>query len=266
MQGSKELISTTLRILNATTNCPYGTCDGSGISFVVDEATGSTSGKFCRCREQMLHEKRLKFANIPNEFSNLTINSFRTDWYETDISRARAIMAKKAAANFIKEFEKFRELGKGLYFYSYVKGSGKTRLAVSIGNALINVHRVLVKFITTIDLLNEIKRTWNKNSEFTQSDLIEAINNVEVLILDDIGVEAPKDWVSEIIYSIMDHRMTKKKITIFTSNMKVEELQHEDRIKNRIEKMAVPICVPDESIRSEISKQENEELTKILFS
>jgi len=264
MQGSKESISTTLRILNATSNCPYGTCDGSGISFI--DNNGESYGKYCKCREEMLMQKRLNFANIPEEFKELTIKSFRTDCYKTELSRVGALRAKKAAANFVKEFNSFQEIGKGLYFYSYVKGSGKTRLAASIGNALLNVHKVPVKFVNTSDLLGEIKKTWNKNSQFTQSELIEAINNVEVLILDDLGAETPKDWVSEVVYSIMDHRMIKKKVTIFTSNMKVEELEHEDRIKNRIEKMAVPIYLPDESIRSEIAKQENEELTKILFS
>lgn len=265
MQGSKESTSTAYRILNATSDCPYGECDGSGMSFIVED-NGKSFGRYCRCRDEMLMQKRLSFANIPEEFQGLTINSFSIDCYKTEISRAGALRAKKAAANFVKEFESFQELGKGLYFYSYVKGSGKTRLAISIGNALMNVHKVPVKFITTIDLLGEIKRTWNKNAEFTQSDLIEAINNVAVLILDDIGAETPKDWISEVMYSIMDHRMTKKKVTIFTSNMKVEELEHEDRIKNRIEKMAVPIYLPDESIRSEIAKKENADLTKILFS
>lgn len=210
-------------------------------------------------------EKRLRFANIPEEFKDLTVNSFRTDWYKTEISQARAIRAKRAAMNFIKEFETFRDKGKGLYFYSYVKGSGKTRLAVSIGNALISVHKVGVKFITTIDLLNEIKRTWDKESKYSQSELLDAINNIQVLILDDIGVESPKDWVSEVMYSILDNRMTKKKITIFTSNAKVEELRHEDRIKSRIDKMAFPIYLPDESIRADIARKENEEFANVLF-
>lgn len=264
LQEEKE--ETGYRILNATSNCPYGECDGSGISFRLELATNITSGVYCRCRDEVLLAKRIKFANIPEEFKDLTINSFRTDWYKTEMSQARAIRAKRAAINFIKEFEVFQEKGRGLYFYSYVKGSGKTRLAVSIGNALINVKKVGVKFITTIDLLNEIKKTWDKDTKYTQSELIDAINNVPVLILDDIGVESVKDWVGEIMYSIMDNRMTKKKITIFTSNSKMEELKHDDRIKSRIDKMAYPVYLPDESIRSDIAKKENEELEKILFN
>ncbi|WP_164917279.1 DnaA/Hda family protein [Clostridium sp. JN-9] len=255
----------TFKILNATSNCPYGECDGSGMSFVVNEKTGESYGRYCRCRDEMLMQKRLNFANIPDEFKGLTVNSFRIDWYKNEVSQARAARAKKAAVNFVKNFEEFQERGKGLYFYSYVKGSGKTRLAVSIGNALMTSKKAGVKFTTTIDLLAEIKKSYDKKSEFTQSDLIEAIRGVQCLILDDIGVEKESDWVNEIFYSILDYRMTRQKVTLFTSNGKIEELKHDDRIKNRIEKMAVPIYLPDESIRSIISKKENEDLTNLLF-
>ncbi len=249
--------------MNATSNCPYGECDGSGNSII--EVDGETYVRECKCKKQMIQARRLRFANIPKEFKELTINSFDTELYKTEKNRDRAKLAKKAAANFIKKFDTFKEMGKGLYFYSIVKGSGKTRLAASLGNALINVNNVQVKFTTTIDLISEIKSTYNKESKYTESQLIESITNVEVLILDDFGVEKQTEWVNEVLYSIIDHRMTKKKITIFTSNLLIEELKNDERIKNRIEKMAVPIYLPDESIRSKLAKKENEELTEILF-
>ena len=46
-------------------------------------------------------------------------------------------MAKIIAKRYVEQFEEIQETGKGLYFYSSVKGSGKTRLAVSIANDLI---------------------------------------------------------------------------------------------------------------------------------
>lgn len=254
-----------MRILNANSKCPYGECDGSGMSLVTNEETGDTFGRYCRCREHMIQEKRIKFANIPHEFKGQTLKSFRIDWYSNEISRGRAAIAKKAAVNFVMNYETFEKKGKGLYFYSYVKGSGKTRLAVSIGNALIATKKAAVKFTTTLDLLHEIKKSYDKETLYTQSQIIEALTNVQCLILDDIGVEKQSEWVKEIFYSLIDHRMTKKKVTIFTSNVKIDELKHDERIKNRIERMAVPIYLPDESIRSQMAQKENEDLTNLLF-
>lgn len=250
------------KIQSAASNCRYGKCDGSGM--IIDKE--NTIVKFCKCREDSIHERRLKFANIPKEFKELTLNSFDLDLYENSESKFRAVMAKKAAVNFVKNYDLMKQLGKGLFFYSYVKGSGKTRLAASLGNALVNYKKVRVKFITTLDLLEEIKNTYSKDSEITQNELLSAIKNVEVLILDDIGIEEDKQWVKEIFYSILNGRMIGKKITMFTSNLAIEDLKHDERIKNRIEKMATPVYLPDESVRSKLAKKENEEIQELLFS
>lgn len=174
-------------------------------------------------------------------------------------------MAKQAAINFVRNFEAIKPKGKGLYFYGYEKSSGKTRLTVSIGNALMNIHRVEVKFVTTINLIQEIRATFDKGAVYTQSQLLEAVKRIDVLILDDIGTEKLSPWVNEIFYSILNDRMTGNKITIFTSNGTIEELQHNERIKNRIEKMALPVWFPEESVRRYVAKGENEWVQEMLF-
>lgn len=252
-------------ILNATSKCIHGECDGSGLSIIFDNETKRTVGKYCRCREEIQGKKNLEFANIPKEFRGLTVKSFNLELYSENGKKSGGI-AKTSAVNFVKNYSEFKEIGKGLYFFSPVKGSGKTRLAVSIGNALIATKVSRVKFIRTVDLLSEIKKSWSKNSKYTQSEVVHEIIKVGCLILDDIGVERESSWVNEILYSIIDQRMTKKMVTIFTSNVAIKDLKHDERIKSRIERMAVPIRLPDESVRSRLSKEENEKMSQILFT
>ena len=249
------------KTLKSTSSCPYGNCDGSGMILNAETNTAT----MCKCYYDKIINKKLEFANIPEAFKDLTINSFSINIYSKDTSRQKAIIAKKMAANFVKNFETFQEKGKGLYLYSDTRGSGKTRMAISIGNALMKVKRVGVKYTTTLDLLGEIKKTFDKDSQVTESELINLIKKIDVLILDDVGVEKPTSWVKSIFYSILDARMDNKKLTIFTSNLSMDELQHDDRLKSRIEKMALPIEFPDESIRSKIAKSENEELQRLLL-
>lgn len=245
----------------STSSCPYSKCDGSGI--IIDKETNT--GTMCKCHYDQILDRKLQFANIPEVFKDLTINSFDTNLYLKEENRVKAIAVKKMAADYIRKFETFQEKGKGLYFYSKVKGSGKTRMAISVGNALMKVERLGVKYTTTIDLLDEIKKTFDKDSEITESKLIGSIKKVDILILDDVGVENPTPWVKTIFYSILDGRMDNKKITIFTSNLSLDQLQHDDRLKSRIEKMAIPIHFPEESVRSKLAKLENEELQKLLL-
>ncbi len=207
-----------------------------------------------------MQSNRLKFANIPTEFNGLTINSFEVNCYQEDFNRQIAKKAKQMVANYIHGFDEFAQTGKGLYFYSEKRGSGKTRLAVSLGNVLLNKIRRQVKFITSIDLLKEIKNTYNEESEYTESQILETITNVDVLIIDDIGVEKKSPWVNEILFGIFDNRMKYRKITIFTSNCEIENLEHDERLKSRILKMCIPVKMPEEDVRKNIAKSENEEL------
>lgn len=225
---------------------------------LMDEKTKEMFFKICQCAEDRNQKDRLKFADIPSEFEKLTVNSFDTKCYSNSANNDLAARAKTMVANYIKNFGEFEELGKGLYFYSEVRGSGKTRLAVSLGNVLLNTVRRQVKFITSMDLLKEIKSTYNKETEYTESQILEGINQVHVLIIDDIGVEKPTAWVNEILFSIFDNRMKHKKITIFTSNCKIEELNHDERLKSRLAKMCIPVKMPDEDIRKAFAKTENE--------
>jgi len=253
------------KIMNASSNCPYNECDGSGISLVLNESTRETKGRYCKCREERIYNNRLSFANIPSEFTSLTINSFNTSLYKKQESKNTAIAAKKMTGNYVKQFEKFQEIGKGLYYYSDTKGSGKTRLAVSLGNVLLKHLKQQVKFITCSDLLKEIKNTYNQDAKYTESQLIESLNSVNILIIDDIGVEKLTSWVNEMLFSIFDNRMKYKKITIFTSNCIIEDLEHDERIKSRLNKMCVPIKMPEEDIRMYLSKEENRELQDLLL-
>jgi DNA replication protein DnaC len=133
-------------------------------------------------------------------------------------------------------------------------------MAVSIANALMTYKNTRVRFTTTIKILEAIKNTYNTDNKETESKLLEDMQKIEVFVIDDIGAEKPTNFVNEKFYSILNNRLINNKITIFTSNLAPEELQLDDRIVNRIEKMAIPIKFPDESIRGYIAKQENEEL------
>lgn len=238
--------------------CKYGLCDGSG--WIYNRATNSAAQ--CKCYKDQIQDNKLKFAKIPLEFSNLTINSFSIDLYE---DKEKANLAKKMVARYVVNFEQFKEQGKGLYIQSKKKGSGKTRLAASLGNALIKQYGVRTRFITLPNLLNTIKDTFNDTSKYTEQQLIDEYIDIDILILDDFGVEKSTDWVTSVLFNILDSRMTHKKVTIFTSNVKVKDLKHDERIQSRVNKMTLQVEMPEEDIRSKLGEDENKELMKILL-
>lgn len=218
------------------------------------------------CRTNRIKNNKLEFADIPAEFKRLTVESFHTDIYGSREAREKAAMVKTICRNYVTKFESIMDTGKGLYLYSSEKGSGKTRMAVSIANDIINSYMVSAKFTSAISILDEIKSTWNsKDSSFTEKQLLDDIKRVPLLVIDDIGVEKTSSWVDEKFYSIIDARLISKRVTIFTSNKKIEDLSLDDRVKSRIGKMALPLQFPNESIRGRLTLRENEELLNRLL-
>ena len=154
----------------------------------------------------------------------------------------------------------------GLYLYSGINGSGKTRMAVSIANELIYEKQIQVKFATSLQILNEIKASWDKQDrECSESKLLDFLSTTKVLIIDDFGVEnSERDWIKEKFYHIINTRYVDNKITIFTSNSSLESLRYDERITNRIKERAYQIPFPDESVRDIIARDNMRELAEMI--
>nr|WP_275589243.1 ATP-binding protein [Sporohalobacter salinus] len=185
--------------------------------------------------------------------------------YKQSNSRKSASVCKEAAKKYVAKFKEMKNKKKGLYFYSDTAGSGKTMLISAIGNELIHQHKAKVKFATVGDLLNAIRSTYSCNSEVSTHELMDAAKKVEVLILDDMGQQSIKSDTNDHLFDILNHRLNNLVVTIFSSNCKIEELPYNFRIKDRIKKMAIPVHAPEESVRENLSEQENDELLEELL-
>lgn len=239
------------------------------LEFILNEdEKGTLIAHQCKCAVEKAKRNRFKklhaFAEMPDQLKELKIKDYDLEIYESETDRLLAAKAKKIATNFILNYEIMKERQTGLYFYSFQKGSGKTRLAIGIGNALMERSGEMVKFCTTTRLIEEIKATFG-NKDISSSDYLDAVKSVNVLILDDIGTEKLSDWVNEIFYSIINDRMLNKRITIYTSNCTIDELKHDGRIKSRIEGTVYPVKCPEEDIRVKLKKTDNEDIETLLF-
>lgn len=235
--------------------CPY--CHDTGFEFVDDGGQGTC--KPCRkgCYQKMMMNSRLSFANIPESFREMRIDSFKTNIYTTQNNRNTADMALKAIKYWLHNFDSMRRRGMGLYLHSGTKGSGKTRMAVSIANELIYEKQIQVKFATSLQILNEIKASWDRQDrECSESRLFDFLCTTKVLIIDDFGVEnSERDWIREKFYHIINSRYVDKKITIFTSNASLESLKYDERIIQRIKERTFQVPFPEESVRNIIAKR-----------
>ena len=90
----------------------------------------------------------------------------------------------------------------GLLFHGDV-GSGKTYLACSIANELIEREQVKVKIMNLSQVINQIQKSAFK---LDSNEIIDNLSNIPLLILDDLGIERDTSYAREQVYNIINSR------------------------------------------------------------
>ncbi len=190
-----------------------------------------------------INERRNR-SLIPAEYVHKTGKDFDWSKYGEDMTAQRKIVNA-----FVMEFYSFRREGRGLYIFSKTRGSGKTMLACCTANEILKRHDITVKFISVPDYIELIKEKDDSSRETR-----EAIMNAGLLILDDVGAQVEnKEWISTALFRLIDRRYTNHYPTIFTSNVRIDELKTDDRISDRIYAVSAPIIMPEVSVRKQIA-------------
>ena len=177
-------------------------------------------------------------ADIPRDRS---LKDFDWKIYGEDLMRQKAIID-----GFVDHFTDFESEGYGLYIHSRIRGSGKTYLASAIGGELANRYATAIRFVSVSDLI-EISKQRKDDGGDPLDDLI----TVRVLILDDLGQKSTgRDWLTDILFRIIDKRYTKHRVTIMTSNVPCGELDLDDRVVDRINATTYKVKLPEVCVRT----------------
>lgn len=124
-----------------------------------------------------------------------------------------------------------------LYLYGPV-GAGKSHLAAAIANALA-VAGWPTAYESTPELLDFVRRGFKDNSS---AERVDALINVELLVLDDLGAESLTDWSLETMFRIIDGRNKHERPTVLTSNVHYDSLPF--RVSSRIAELSTVVWMP----------------------
>ncbi|WP_156894496.1 ATP-binding protein [Clostridium formicaceticum] len=159
-------------------------------------------------------EKLLGNSGIKKRFKNRTFENFEIDQGNKD--------AYKNSKLYAENFQRFKETGEGIYF-SGGFGTGKTHLAVSIALDLINKGTPVI-CMTAIDLLAQIRKTYDKDRNVSEYQILQVYKEVDLLVIDDLGKEYCSDWAATMLYDIINDRYESCLPTIVTTNYDDENL------------------------------------------
>ncbi len=163
------------------------------------------------------YQKELEKKRLEKE-SNLKVLDYARirDIDVTDKNRAKVI---KWLKQFYDNYEKVNSL-KGLYLHGNF-GCGKTYLI----SAFLNELRINKNAVVEVVYFPELLRSLKDNFDDLE-DKMNYLQNVDILLIDDIGAENVTAWGrDEILGTILQYRMNHKLTTFFTSNFNIEELE-----------------------------------------
>lgn len=113
-------------------------------------------------------------------------------------------------------------------------GVGKTHLACSIANKLIE-NGTPVIYGTLINLLAELRNSYDTDNNISEMEIIKLYENVNLLIIDDLGKEKPSEWGLEKLFTIVNSRYENNLPVIITTNYNQNSLVERLSIKGEIE-------------------------------
>ncbi|MBA2817883.1 DNA replication protein DnaC [Candidatus Pantoea persica] len=104
------------------------------------------------------------------------------------------------------------------FVFSGRPGTGKNHLAAAIGNDLI-LRGKSVLIVTVADLMSSMKGTFSGGSDITEERLLQDLSSVDLLVIDEIGMQSESRYEKVIINQIVDRRSSSKRPTGMLSNL-----------------------------------------------
>lgn len=177
-------------------------------------------------RAAMEAAEALAVAKIPKRFLGKTF-----DTYIAETPKQQAALT--TCRQYAEDFGDHRQSGTGLTLAGG-PGTGKSHLASAIIHHVIPGKSAL--YATVSDAVRAVRDTWRRDSPISTGQLVEKLRALDLLVLDEIGVQSGTDNEHTILYDILDGRYRDCAPTILLTNLGATAMQQAlgDRLFDRL--------------------------------
>lgn len=178
-------------------------CKGTHYLFSTDDL-GRETAEMCLCERRRGQVRMYNEAHVPGKYADAVLSENYRDKYNNEAFSTFKLLA-----------EEYQRGQKGLLIMG-PSGVGKTFLVAAFIHELIFRHSIPVLFQDFFHLLANLRSGYSEGRP--ESDLIEPLVGIEILVVDELGKGRNTPWEQNILDVIISQRYNNQKTTIFTSN------------------------------------------------
>lgn len=184
----------------------------------------------CECRaaeleaerkNQELYNRRLYRYHVLGKIG--TMHTFEAD-DKADEYATKVCKGYVAAFREVSETETRRTPADGLLLCGNV-GTGKTFLCHAILNAVADKGYTIMA--VTVGQFE--RKLWSGD----KAEIFSRVESVDLLLLDDLGAERASQYMQQIVYDLLDTRVSARKPLLITTNMTQEQIFKPDSSESR---------------------------------
>lgn len=161
-------------------------------------------------RRQAMAEARLHSAGVPTRFITKTLASYVAD--TPDKTKVRDAMAR-FSATFADQLARGTSV-----VLSGNPGTGKSHLAIGV------LQEVMARgwtgmYLSVMDMVRMVRDTWRRDSPRSETEVLDILAGLDLLVLDEVGVQYGTDGEQVILFSVLDRRYRDARPTILLTNL-----------------------------------------------
>lgn len=168
-------------------------------------------------KNQRLKQK-IEESCIPERFKQRTFTE-----YKVDASNQKQQKVFNFCLDYANNFADIKKTGKSFIMLGSV-GVGKTHLSIAIALEIMS-KGYSAKFTSASKMLREIKDTYRKSSERSESEVMRDFTDCHLLIIDEVGVQRGNDYEVNMMFDVINERYENLKPTIILSNLTIDEIK-----------------------------------------
>lgn len=194
---------------------------------------GFNEGKRCKCLTNLINKLSVDELNKNSQIKLSTFESFKLDYYpQNDINGVESYQQMSKIFKYCKNYVDTFSLNSKSVFMLGMTGLGKTHLSLAIAKEVIE-KGYNVAYDSIVNYLRMIEKEHFGRAD---TDTLQLILNVDLLILDDLGTEFDSGFYNSCVYNIINTRLNRGVPTIISTNLTLPQLQskYDDRIVSRL--------------------------------